>query len=98
MINVHENIEQHFPTPVLVRQHAGIESLYEALGALIEQAVGAESNAAPSSSNTKQGGFQSAPGEDFLDRDDEALRALMGQIVWPAVESSCRRSWTAIPS
>ena len=48
--------------------------------------MGAESNAAPSSSNTTQGGFQSAPGEDFLDRDDEALRALKGQIVWPAVK------------
>lgn len=87
MIKVHENIEQHFPTPVLMRQHEGIESLNEALGALIEQAAGAESNAAPSSSNTTHGGFQSAPGEDFLDRDDEALRALKGQIVWPAVES-----------
>jgi hypothetical protein len=84
-MNIDETLEQHFPTPVLLRQHSGIEALNEALSVLIEQVASAESNAAPSSSNTTQGGFQSVPGEDFLDRDDEALRALKGQIIWPAI-------------
>ena len=86
-MNIDETLERHCPTPVLVRQHGGIEALNDALSALIEEVASAESNAAPSSSNTTQGGFQSAPGADFLDRDDEALRALKGQIVWPAIES-----------
>ena len=86
-MSIDETLEQHFPTPVLVRQHGGIEALNDALSALIEEVASAESNAASSSSNTTQGGFQSAPGADFLDRDDEALRALKGQIVWPAIES-----------
>ena len=91
MINVDESLEQHFPTPVLVRQHNGIESLNETLSALIEQVASAGSNAAPSSANTTQGGFQSAPGEDFLNRNHEALRSLKGQIVWPAIESYLSR-------
>ena len=90
MISVDESWA-HFPTPVLVRQHNGIESLNETLSALIEQVASSGSNAAPSSANTTQGGFQSAPGEDFLNRNHEALRSLKGQIVWPAIESYLSR-------
>ena len=86
-MNVQETLEQHFPTPVLVRQHDGVESLNDALSAVIEQVSVGEPNAALSSNNTTQGGFQSAGGEDFLDRNHDALRSLKGQIIWPAVES-----------
>ena len=86
-MSVQESLEQHFPTPFLIRQHNGIEALNDALIALIEQVSATEPNAASSSSNTTQGGFQSAAGEEFLDRDDDALRSLKGQIIWPAIES-----------
>ena len=86
-MKTHETLEQHFPTPVLVRQHDDIELLNDALSALITEISASESNAALSPSNTTQGGFQSAPEKDFLDRDNDAVRSLKGQIIWPAVES-----------
>ena len=51
-MNIDETLEQHFPTPVLVRQHGGIEALNDALAALIMEVASAESNAASLSSNT----------------------------------------------
>ena len=52
-----ETIEQHFPTPVLVRSHQPGDDLTAALVAAIEEARLNESNAAMSNENTTQGGF-----------------------------------------
>ena len=50
--------------------------------------MGAESNAAPSSRVIpRRAVFRARRVRTFSIRDDEALRALKGQIVWPAVES-----------
>jgi len=82
-----ETLEQHFPTPVLLRSHTGIDELTNGLLQVMETASQNEANAASSADNTTQGGYQSADGERFLDRDDAAIRTLKGQIIWPAVES-----------
>ena len=81
-----ETIEQHFPTPVLVRSHQPGDDLTAALVAAIEEARLNESNAAMSNENTTQGGFQTGGQQDFLERDAPALKILKGQIIWPAVE------------
>ena len=86
-MKTHETLEQHFPTPVLIRQHDDTELLNDALSDIITEISASESNAALAPSNTTQGGFQSAPEKDFLDRDNDAVRSLKGQIIWPAVES-----------
>ena len=85
-MKIGQRLEQHFPTPVLVRDHEDIDALTAALKALMEEVQLSEANAALSADNTTQGGFQTAAGVDFLDRDHDALRALKGQIIWPAIE------------
>jgi uncharacterized protein (TIGR02466 family) len=82
-----QTFEQHFPTHVLVRQHRGIEALTASLVAVIEAARENEDNAALSTENTTQGGFQTGGGQDFLERNEPPLRALKSQIIWPAVET-----------
>jgi uncharacterized protein (TIGR02466 family) len=82
-----QTIEQHFPTHVLVRQHRGIEALTASLVAVIEGAREHEDNAALSTENTTQGGFQTGGDQDFLERNEPPLRALKSQIIWPAVET-----------
>lgn len=59
-----QTFEQHFPTHVLVRQHRGIEALTASLVAVIEGARENEDNAALSTENTTQGGFQTSGGQD----------------------------------
>ena len=86
-MNTEETLEQHFPTPVLLRSHTGIDELTNGLLRVMETASQSEANAASSADNTTQGGYQSADGERFLDRDDAAIRTLKGQIIWPAIES-----------
>ena len=60
-----QTIEQHFPTPVLVRSHQPGDDLTAALVAAIEDARLNESNAATSNENTTQGGFQTGGNRIF---------------------------------
>jgi len=57
-MNTEETLEQHFPTPVLLRSHTGIDELTNDLLRVIESANQNEANAASSAENTNQGGYQ----------------------------------------
>ena len=85
-MEIQEKLQQHFPTPVLVRDHHYIKDLTINLRKLIEEIIQTETNASKKEENTTQGGFQTKSGDSILDRDHAAIRTLKGEIIWPGVE------------
>lgn len=82
-----QQLEQHFPTPVLIQTHHGLEALNASLLDHIESLKTKSDNAALDALNTTQGGFQSPANISYLDIENPSIAELKGEVIWPAIET-----------
>jgi hypothetical protein len=83
--------EDHFPVPVMVSHHTGLEKLHSAVFALIQTLRDqflddAQENEALSGSITTYGGYQTSRKMMFLDRSEPAIRSLRDQVILPGAQ------------
>lgn len=91
MIEVSEHrVEQHFPTPVLIRTFAAVSELNGSLQQLFDHLEqnpsGDYTNEATLPVNTTQGGYQTQSGLRVLELDHPEIRQLRQEIVMPSIE------------
>lgn len=83
--------EDHFPIPVMVSHHSGLDSAhretFEVIRTLCDTyAEDPKENEALSGSITTYGGYQTSRKMMFLDRPEPAIRTLRDQVILPGVQ------------
>ncbi len=96
-----EVLENHFPIPVLSRHFDGVDSLNKSIHKKIEELAElyqeTDKNAARNGSSTTQGGYQTAPEDDFLQIKNPDVRKLKDYIIFPSVEAYLLQALGADP-